>query len=698
MLDTPIEYLKGIGPQRAEVLKKELAIFIYRDLLTYYPFRYVDRTKFISIKEIKDDTEYVQIRGVVDRLEITGLKQAKRLVVIFRDNTATMELVFFKGYNWMAQKLQTGKEYIVFGKPTEFKGRFNLAHPDIDLVTDDLLSQQSAFQAVYNSTEKLKVRGLDSEGIRRTIRGLVNQLQPQHLEETLSDEVKADHKLIDRYSAFKQIHCPENARQLKDAELRLKFDELFYIQLRLLKLNKVRAITVRGFVFNKVGPLFNDFFSKHLPFELTNAQKRVLKEIRLDVGSGRQMNRLVQGDVGSGKTMVALMSMLLAIDNGFQSCLMAPTEILAQQHAVTFKEALKPLGIEIAILTGSTKTKERKLIHAKLLSGELKILIGTHALIEDVVQFQNLGFVVIDEQHRFGVAQRAKLRAKNTMPPHMLIMTATPIPRTLAMTLYGDLDTSLIDELPPGRKPIKTVHFMENQRLRVYGFMQEQIELGRQVYVVFPLIKESEKMDYQNLQQGYDNIIKEFPPPHYQVSIVHGKLTNEQKDFEMQRFVKGETQIMVATTVIEVGVNIPNASIMVIESAERFGLSQLHQLRGRVGRGAEQSYCVLVTGYKLGADSRLRMETMVRTNDGFEISEVDLKLRGPGDIEGTQQSGVMDLKLANLAQDGHILQLARQAAQSILDEDVNFEMQKNKVYERQLTIQQQNRPNWSKIG
>ncbi len=698
MLDTPIEYLKGIGPQRAEVLKKELGVFIYRDLLTYYPFRYVDRTKFTSIKEIADEQQYVQIRGIVDRMEIIGLKQAKRLVVSFRDNTGIIDLVFFKGYNWMAQKLQTGKEYIVFGKPTAFNRKFNLAHPDIDLVTDDFLNQQSAFQAVYNSTEKLKVRGLDSEGIRKTIRGLINQLQSQHLEETLSDDVKADHKLIDRYAAFKQIHCPENSRQLKDAELRLKFDELFYIQLRLLKLNKVRAITVRGFVFNKVGPLFNDFFKDHLPFELTNAQKRVLKEIRSDVGSGRQMNRLVQGDVGSGKTMVALMSMLLAIDNGFQTCLMAPTEILAQQHAVTFKELLKPLNIEIAILTGSTKAKERKLIHAKLLSGELKILIGTHALIEDSVQFQNLGFVVIDEQHRFGVAQRAKLRAKNTMPPHMLIMTATPIPRTLAMTLYGDLDTSLIDELPPGRKTIKTLHFMENHRLRVYGFMQEQIELGRQVYVVFPLIKESEKMDYQNLQQGYDNIIKEFPPPHYQVSIVHGKLTNEQKDFEMQRFIKGETQIMVATTVIEVGVNIPNASIMVIESAERFGLSQLHQLRGRVGRGAEQSYCLLVTGYKLGADSRLRMETMVRTNDGFEISEVDLKLRGPGDIEGTQQSGVMDLKLANLAQDGHILQLARQAAQSILDEDVNFDLQKNKVYEKQLAQQQQNRPNWSKIG
>ena len=698
MLDTPIEYLKGIGPQRAEVLKKELNIFTYRDLLTYYPFRYVDRTKFSTIREISDELQYMQIKGIIDSLEIVGSKQAKRLVVIFRDNTGIIELVFFKGYNWVAQKLQVGKEYVVFGKPSAFNGKFNLAHPDIDPVTNEFLSQQSAFQAVYNSTEKLKVRGLDSEGIRRTVRGLINQLQSQYLEETLSEEVKADHKLIDRFIAFKHIHCPENADQLKKAELRLKFDELFYIQLRLLKLNKVRAITVRGFVFNKVGPLFNDFFTNYLPFELTNAQKRVLKEIRLDVGSGRQMNRLVQGDVGSGKTMVALMSMLLAIDNGYQTCLMAPTEILAQQHFVTFKEALTPLGVEIALLTGSVKAKERKVIHTKLLNGEIKILIGTHALIEDIVQFANLGFVVIDEQHRFGVAQRAKLRAKNSLPPHMLIMTATPIPRTLAMTLYGDLDTSLIDELPPGRKPIKTLHFMENHRLRVYGFMREQIALGRQVYVVFPLIKESEKMDYQNLQQGYDNIVNEFPPPNYQISIVHGKLTNEQKEFEMQRFVKGETQIMVATTVIEVGVNVPNASVMVIESAERFGLSQLHQLRGRVGRGADQSYCLLLTGYKLGADSRLRMETMVRTNDGFEISEVDLKLRGPGDIEGTQQSGVMDLKLANLAQDGQILQLARQAAQSVLDEDVNFELEKNKVFERQLVLQQKNRPNWSKIG
>ena len=697
MLDTPIEYLKGIGPQRAEVLKKELGIYIYRDLLTYYPFRYVDRTRFHKISEITEDLPHVQLRGVIDKMEVIGQKNTKRLVVLFRDSSGIVELVWFKGYNWVAQKLQLGVEYCVFGKASSFNGRYNLAHPEIELVTEDFLKQQSAFQSVYNSTEKLKFRGLDSEGIRKAQRALITQLQPQHLEETLSEEVISDHRMISRYKAFQQIHFPESSEMLNKAEFRLKFDELFYIQLRLLRLNKVRANTVKGFVFPKVGETFNEFFSKHLPFELTNAQKRVLKEIRLDMGSGRQMNRLLQGDVGSGKTLVALMSILLAIDNGFQACLMAPTEILAQQHYETFKTLLKNMDIEVAILTGSSKAKARKLIHSQLLNGEIKILIGTHALIEDIVQFKNLGLVVIDEQHRFGVAQRAKLRDKNTSPPHMLIMTATPIPRTLAMTLYGDLDTSIIDELPPGRKVIKTVHFMESQRLRVYGFIKEQIELGRQIYIVFPLIQESEKMDYQNLQQGYDNLIREFPPP-YQVSIVHGKLSNEQKDFEMQRFIKAETQIMVATTVIEVGVNIPNASVMIIESAERFGLSQLHQLRGRVGRGAEQSFCMLMTGYKLGAESKLRMETMVRTNDGFEISEVDLKLRGPGDIEGTQQSGVMDLKLANLAQDGQILQLARQTAQSVLDEDVNLELEKNKVYGQQLLLQQKNRQNWSKIG
>ena len=698
MLDRPIEYLKGIGPQRAEVLKKELNIFLYKDLLTYFPFRYVDRTKFHTISEAADEMPFIQLRGFLLKMDLVGQKNTKRLVVLFKDNTGIIELVWFKSYNWVSKQLKLGAEYIVFGKPSLFNGKFNIPHPEISVITEDLLKQQSAFQSVYNSTEKLKLFGLDSEGIRKAQRNLLIQLQITDIQENLSNELINDYHLMSRFEAFKFIHFPNSNKQIKEATLRLKFEELFYIQLRLLKINKIRANTVKGFVFSKVGILFNDFFKLHLPFELTNAQKRVIKEIRLDMGSGRQMNRLLQGDVGSGKTLVALMSMLLALDNDFQTCLMAPTEILAQQHFETFKHFLKSINIKVALLTGSSKIKNRRIIHQQLLDGEINILIGTHALIEDVVQFKNLGLVVIDEQHRFGVAQRAKLRAKNSCPPHMLIMTATPIPRTLAMTFYGDLDTSIIDELPPGRKPIKTIHYLETHRLRVIGFIKEQIALGKQIYVVYPLIKESEKLDYQNLQQGYDDLVQEFKPPNYQISILHGKLTHDQKEFEMRRFIEHQTQIMVATTVIEVGVNIANASVMIIESAERFGLSQLHQLRGRVGRGADQSYCVLMTGYKLGQDSRLRMETMVRTNDGFEISEVDLKLRGPGDIEGTQQSGVLDLKLANLAQDGQILQLARQAAQSILDEDVNFELEKNKVFENELFLLQKNKPNWSKIG
>ena len=698
MLDRPIEYLKGIGPQRAEVLKKELNIFLYKDLLTYFPFRYVDRTKFHTISQASDEMPFIQLRGFLLKMDLVGQKSTKRLVVLFKDNTGIIELVWFKSYNWVSKQLKLGSEYIVFGKPSLFNGKFNIPHPEISIITEDLLKQQSAFQSVYNSTEKLKLFGLDSEGIRKAQRNLLIQLQITDIQENLSNELINDYHLMSRFEAFKFIHFPNSNKQIKEATLRLKFEELFYIQLRLLKINKIRANTVKGFVFSKVGILFNDFFKLHLPFELTNAQKRVIKEIRLDMGSGRQMNRLLQGDVGSGKTLVALMSMLLALDNDFQTCLMAPTEILAQQHFETFKHFLKSINIKVALLTGSSKIKNRRIIHQQLLDGEINILIGTHALIEDVVQFKNLGLVVIDEQHRFGVAQRAKLRAKNSCPPHMLIMTATPIPRTLAMTFYGDLDTSIIDELPPGRKPIKTIHYLESHRLRVIGFIKEQIALGKQIYVVYPLIKESEKLDYQNLQQGYDDLVQEFKPPNYQISILHGKLTNDQKEFEMRRFIEHQTQIMVATTVIEVGVNITNASVMIIESAERFGLSQLHQLRGRVGRGADQSYCVLMTGYKLGQDSRLRMETMVRTNDGFEISEVDLKLRGPGDIEGTQQSGVLDLKLANLAQDGQILQLARQAAQSILDEDVNFELEKNKVFENELVLLQKNKPNWSKIG
>ncbi|MFO0357324.1 MAG: ATP-dependent DNA helicase RecG [Sphingobacteriaceae bacterium] len=698
MLDTPIEYLKGIGPQRSDLLKTELGIFTFRDLLFHFPFRHVDRTKFHTIKSIFEESVPVQLRGTVEGMQMFGERQSKRLVVKFKDQSGFIDLVWFKGHQWMASKLQVGVEYIVYGKPTEFKGKFNIAHPEMELASEWDKSPPSSFQPVYNTTEKLKVWGMDTNAFRKMMKQLFLQIQPSHINENLTDEIRSDFKLIGRFAAMHQLHFPDSYKNLMAAELRLKFEELFYVQLRLLRLNKVRANTVKGFVFSKVGKLFNDFFNNYLPFELTQAQKRVIKEIRTDTGSGKQMNRLVQGDVGSGKTLVALMCMLLANDNGFQACMMAPTEILAQQHFATFMELLKDMPVKIALLTGSSTTKERRSILNGIANGEINLLIGTHALIEDKVVFQNLGFVVIDEQHRFGVEQRARLAKKNTQPPHILIMTATPIPRTLAMTLYGDLDTSVIDELPPGRKPIKTMHFSESQRLRLFGFMKEQVQLGRQVYVVYPLIKESEKMDYQNLQEGHDHLIAEFPPPQYQISIVHGKLTNEQKEFEMQRFVKGETQIMVATTVIEVGVNVPNASVMVIESAERFGLSQLHQLRGRVGRGAEQSYCILMTGYKLGQDSRTRMETMVRTNDGFEISEVDLKLRGPGDIEGTQQSGVLDLRLADLAKDGQILQMARNAAQQILEEDGELALPKNALYKHEIALKYKNRPDWSKVG
>lgn len=697
-LDTSISYLKGIGPQRAEVLQKELFVFTYKDLITHYPFRYVDRTQFHSIREVTEDSVYYQLRGHIIEIDFVGDKRAKRLVAKLRDSSGIIELVWFQGAKWMAEKLKSNTEYVVYGKATSFMGRFNMAHPEINIATPELLASQSSFQSVYNSTEKLKFKGLDSDGIRKCMRSLILQLNEQHIPESLTKAIIQDFNLLSKLEAFKQVHFPDSKVLLERAKFRLKFEELFYVQLRLLRSNLVRHQVTQGFVFSKVGDVFNNFYNHHLPFQLTNAQKRVVKEIRVDMGSGKQMSRLVQGDVGSGKTLVALLSMLLAIDNGFQSCLMAPTEILAKQHFETISELVKPLGIQVALLTGSSKTKARRELHAALEAGTIDVLIGTHALIEDVVVFKNLGLVVIDEQHRFGVAQRGKLHKKNSQPPHVLIMTATPIPRTLAMTLYGDLDTSVIDELPPGRKPITTMHFMESQRLRLIGFMKEQIALGRQVYVVYPLIQESEKMDYQNLERGYDALLHDFQPPQYQISIVHGKLTPQQKEFEMQRFIKRETQIMVATTVIEVGVNIPNASVMVIESAERFGLSQLHQLRGRVGRGADKSYCVLMTSYKLGADSKLRMETMVRTNDGFEISEVDLKLRGPGDLDGTQQSGVMDLKIADLAQDGQILSLARSSAQAILNEDPDLSSTENQLLIQQLQYQGKTRSSWSKIG
>lgn len=697
-LDTPIGYLKGIGPLRAEGLQKELHIFSYKDLMTHYPFRYVDKTKFYNIDEVNEDGASYQLKGFIESMETLGDKRSKRLVVKFRDRTGVIELVWFQGHKWMSEKLKLQTEYIVYGKATQFNYKFNISHPDIEIVSEEIIKQQSAFQAVYHSTEKLKNKSLDSDGIRKAQRVLNQQLNEHIIPETLTPSIISDFNLISKYHALKQIHFPDSKELLEKATYRLKFEELFYNQLKLLRSNTLRHEAIRGFVFNKVGDVFNSFYKNHLPFELTNAQKRVVKEIRVDMGSGKQMSRLVQGDVGSGKTLVALLSMLLAIDNGFQACLMAPTEILAKQHFETISELVKPLHLHVALLTGSSKTKERRVLHQSLETGEIHILIGTHALIEDTVVFKNLGLVVIDEQHRFGVAQRGKMHKKNVQPPHVLIMTATPIPRTLAMTLYGDLDTSIIDELPPGRKPITTMHFMESQRLRLIGFMKEQIALGRQVYVVYPLIQESEKLDFQNLQHGYDCLVDDFKPPQYQISIVHGKLKPQEKEFEMQRFINKQTQIMVATTVIEVGVNIPNASVMVIESAERFGLAQLHQLRGRVGRGADQSYCVLMTSYKLGADSKLRMETMVRSNDGFEISEVDLRLRGPGDLDGTQQSGVLDFKIADLVHDGQLLQLARSTAQTILNEDEQLALPENQLLVRQLAAQAQSKSSWSKIG
>lgn len=697
ILDTSIEFLKGVGPHRAELLKKEMQIYSFNDLITFYPFRYVDRTKFYKINEVDGNLAFVQLKGKIIRLETVGVKRSKRLIAYFTDGNSQMELVWFQGIKWVMDILKPNVEYIIFGKPTFFKGKLNIAHPEIDLVSENSNALTTSLQPIYNSSEKLKTSGLDSKGISKLQKILITILK-NHVPEILSEDIIYKLKLISRESALKSIHFPEDVENLKKAEFRLKFEELFFVQLKLLKLKLIRQKDYVGFNFSKIGNYFNNFYTQHLPFELTNAQKRVLKEIRQDAGSGKQMNRLLQGDVGSGKTLVALMTMLMALDNGYQACIMAPTEILANQHFETISGLLHKMDIKIGILTGSSKTAARKKLHQELLSGEIKILIGTHALLEDIVQFQNLGMVVIDEQHRFGVAQRAKLWKKNIQPPHMLIMTATPIPRTLAMTLYGDLDTSIIDELPPGRKPISTVHKFDSNRLHVFGFIKEQIKLGRQIYIVYPLIEESETMDYKDLMDGYASITSAFPSPEYQVSIVHGKMKAADKDFEMQRFAKKETQIMVATTVIEVGVNIPNASVMIIESAERFGLSQLHQLRGRVGRGADQSYCILMTSYKLGADSKKRLETMVRTNDGFEIADVDLQLRGPGDIAGTQQSGVLDLRIANLARDGQILQYARNIAVELLEDDPELKKSQNSKIVNHLNFLNKNSTNWSRIS
>jgi len=676
-LQTPIDYLKGVGPNRADLLRKELGIHTYQDLINLFPNRYIDRTQYYKINQLQQNSAEVQIIGQITSLKEVAQKRGKRLVATFQDDTGTMEFVWFRGHKWIRDSIKLNTPYVAFGKINWFNGKFSIPHPELELAAEHEKNLRSAMQAVYPSTEKLSNKGITNRVIIKIMQQLFLETKGKFTE-TLSENLIEEQKLLSKSEALFNVHFPKSQSLLARAQFRLKFEELFYIQLQLILKNLIHKSKIKGFPFTKVGDHFNTFFKEHLPFELTNAQKRVIKEIRQDLGSNAQMNRLLQGDVGSGKTIVALMSMLIAIDNGFQACLMAPTEILSVQHYNNLNEQCKKLNISIKLLTGSTKTSDRRKIHESLENGELNILIGTHALLEDKVKFKNLGLAIIDEQHRFGVAQRSKLWKKNTSPPHILVMTATPIPRTLAMSVYGDLDISVIDELPPGRKDIKTVHRFDKNRLQVFGFIHDEIKKGRQVYIVYPLIQESSAMDYKDLMDGYESISRDFPLPEYQISIVHGKMKAADKDYEMQRFAKGETQIMVATTVIEVGVNVPNASVMVIESAERFGLSQLHQLRGRVGRGAEQSYCILMTGYKLSNDSRTRLETMVRTNDGFEIAEVDLKLRGPGDIMGTQQSGVLNLKIADIVKDKDILQQARFYAKRVLSSDPTLTLSENK--------------------
>lgn len=690
-LQTPIDYLKGVGPNRADLLRKELGIHTYQDLINLFPNRYLDRTKYFKINELQQNNAEVQVIGKLIKFEEIAQKRGKRLVATFQDDTGTMELVWFRGQKWIRDSLKLQTPYVIFGKTNFYSGKFSMPHPEMELLAEHESSLRSAMQPIYPSTEKLNNKGITNRVVNKIMQQLFVETKGRFVE-TLSPELLESQKLISKSEALFNIHFPKNQDLLARAQYRLKFEELFYIQLQLILKNLIHKSKIKGLPFEKVGSYFNSFYNTHLPFELTNAQKRVLKEIRQDLGSHAQMNRLLQGDVGSGKTIVAFMSMLMAIDNGFQACLMAPTEILSVQHYNGLLEWCNKLNISIKMLTGSSKTSSRREIHKSLENGELQILIGTHALLEDKVKFQNLGLAIIDEQHRFGVEQRSKLWHKGPrkiddenstktaiIPPHILVMTATPIPRTLAMSIYGDLDISVIDELPPGRQAIKTVHRYDKNRLDVFRFIRDEIEIGRQVYIVYPLIQESEKMDYKDLMDGYESISRDFPQPKYQISIVHGQMKAADKDFEMQRFIKGETQIMVATTVIEVGVNVPNASVMIIESAERFGLSQLHQLRGRVGRGAEQSYCILMTSHKLSSDSKTRLETMTRTNDGFDIAEVDLKLRGPGDIMGKQQSGVLNLRIADIIKDGDILKTARYYAKQVLNSDPNLSKPNNKA-------------------
>ena len=689
-----IKYLSGVGPQKAAVLNKELEIYSLHDLLYYFPYKYVDRSR-IYIHEIDGNMPYIQLKGKILGFETFGEGRQRRLLAHFSDGTGVVDLVWFQGIKYVTNKYKLHEEYIVFGKPTVFNGRINVAHPDIDSPADLKLSSMG-LQPYYNTTEKMKRSFLNSHAIEKMMATVIGQIQ-EPLSETLSPKLIADHHLMSLTDALRNIHFPSNPELLRKAQYRLKFEELFYVQLNILRYAKDRQRKYRGYVFETVGEIFNTFYSKNLPFELTGAQKRVLREIRQDVGCGKQMNRLLQGDVGSGKTLVALMSMLMALDNGFQACMMAPTEILANQHYDTIRELLFGMDVRVELLTGSVKGKKREAILAGLLTGDVHILIGTHAVIEDTVNFASLGLAVIDEQHRFGVAQRARLWSKSVQPPHVLVMTATPIPRTLAMTLYGDLDVSVIDELPPGRKPIATIHQFDNRRESLYRSVRKQIEEGRQVYIVYPLIKESEKIDLKNLEEGYLHICEEFPD--CKVCKVHGKMKPAEKDAQMQLFISGDAQIMVATTVIEVGVNVPNASVMIIENAERFGLSQLHQLRGRVGRGADQSYCILVTTYKLTEETRKRLEIMVRTNDGFEIAEADLKLRGPGDLEGTQQSGIaFDLKIADIARDGQLLQYVRTIAEEITDADPGGVLPENAILWQQLRALRKTNVNWAAIS
>lgn len=677
LLQTPIAYLKTIGPTRAKLLKEQLGIHTYQDLLHFFPNRYVDRTQFHHINQLETSLAEVQIVGVINQIETIAQKKGSRLVAKFSDSTGTMELVWFKGAKWIKESIKPNTPYVIFGKISVFQGKFSMAHPDMELLENYQANNRIGLQAIYPSTERLSNANMGNRFMLRAMEQLFNECGSA-FEETLSDSILDHLKLLQRSTALFQIHFPKDAKMLSRAAARLKFEELFFIQLQLIRKNLIRKKKIKGLPFNEVGAYFNDFYNNYLPFQLTNAQKRVIKEIRTDVGSNAQMNRLLQGDVGSGKTIVAVMSILFALDNGYQACLMAPTEILANQHFKGVSELLEPLGIQVALLTGSVKKSARKPLLENLQSGELKVLIGTHALLEDTVVYKNLGLAIIDEQHRFGVAQRAKLWHKNTIPPHILVMTATPIPRTLAMSIYGDLDISIIDELPPGRKEIKTVWRSDAHRLGVFKFIREEIEKGRQIYIVYPLINESEALDYKDLMDGYDSISRSFPAPEFQVSIIHGQMNAAAKAYEMDRFVNGKTQIMVATTVIEVGVNVPNASVMIIESAERFGLSQLHQLRGRVGRGAEQSFCILMSGNKLSQEGKTRLETMVASSDGFEIAEVDLKLRGPGDLMGTQQSGVLQLKIADIVKDADLLKKAREVAITTLKSDPSLETVNNK--------------------